>query len=66
MAVTCPYCLRENADLALVCNACARDIAIPDTLKTEHRDLLAKRDAARQELSRLTDEIAQLRAKRRG
>jgi hypothetical protein len=65
MALTCPYCLRENPDLALVCANCSRDIALPETLAAERLDLIAKRDAAKSELLRIRSEIAAIRAARK-
>jgi len=53
----CPYCQAENADSALVCGSCARDIAVPATLIAERDDLLRKRDQLREELTRARDEI---------
>jgi hypothetical protein len=56
--VTCPYCQAENADGALVCASCSRDIAVPATLIAERDDLLRKRDQLRDELARARDEVA--------
>ena len=53
----CPYCQAENADRALVCASCSRDIAVPATLIAERDDLLRKRDQLRDELARARDEI---------
>jgi hypothetical protein len=66
MAVICPYCFRENDDHVLVCGSCSRDIAVPEALAMERRDLITKRDAALVELSRIRAEIASIRAKRKG
>jgi hypothetical protein len=66
MAIICPYCFRENDDLALVCGSCSRDIAVPEALAMERRDLIAKRDAALAELSRIGTEIAAIHPKRKG
>ena len=55
--MTCPYCQAENADSALVCTSCARDIAVPATLLAERDDLLRKRDQLREELARARDEV---------
>lgn len=62
MALTCPYCLRDAPDLALVCATCSRDIAVPEALAAERLDLIAKRDAAQAELLRIRGEIAIIRA----
>ena len=62
MALTCPYCLRDAPDLALVCATCSRDIAVPEALAAERLDLIAKRDAAQAELLRIRGEIATIRA----
>ncbi|SFP08614.1 hypothetical protein SAMN05216330_105555 [Bradyrhizobium sp. Ghvi] len=53
----CPYCQAENADSALVCASCARDIAVPATLIAERDDLLRKRDQLRAELAQARDEL---------
>lgn len=66
MPMTCPYCLRDNPDQALVCSACSRDIAIPETVAAERLDLIQKRDALRAELKRVEQDIAALRSKRSG
>jgi len=48
----CPFCLQENASGALVCASCSRDIAVPASLVNERDDLVRKRDAVRDELSK--------------
>jgi hypothetical protein len=53
----CPYCRSGNAEEALVCAACARDIAIPKTLIAERDELLRKRDQLREELRRARSEV---------
>jgi hypothetical protein len=58
----CPFCNKEKDNLALVCAACGRDIAIPETLIAERAELLAKRDRLR---SRLAEANARLAARRR-
>jgi hypothetical protein len=58
----CPFCAKEKDDLALVCAACGRDTAIPETLIAERAELLAKRDHLR---SRLAEANARLVARRR-
>jgi hypothetical protein len=55
--VKCPYCQAENAERALVCASCARDIAVPATLIAERDDLLRKRDQLRDELTRARGEV---------
>lgn len=57
MALECPYCAQPNADHALVCNSCARDIAIPASLLAERDGLIRKREAVREELSRAKAEL---------
>ncbi|QUS38731.1 hypothetical protein RPMA_07715 [Tardiphaga alba] len=66
MALTCPYCLRDNDDRVLVCTTCSRDIAIPEALAQERLDLIAKRDAALDKLARIRSEITSFRAGRKG
>ena len=58
----CPFCNKELPDLALVCAACGRDTAIPESLLAERAELLAKRDALRSELAIAN---ARLEARRR-
>ena len=67
MPAICPFCTRENPSNALVCGSCARDIAIPPSLIAEREDLVRKRNAVREELSRIQTELDRLkrRAKHR-
>jgi hypothetical protein len=60
--MACPFCKKELADLALVCSACGRDTAIPESLIAERTELLAKRDSLRSELATAS---ARLAARRR-
>lgn len=57
----CPYCLKENASKALVCDSCSRDIAVPQSLIAERDDLVRKRDVVRRELSAARAELEALR-----
>jgi hypothetical protein len=59
--MNCPYCRSQNADEALVCSACARDIAIPASLIAERDALLRKRAMIHDELRKSEAEIAVLR-----
>jgi len=61
MPMTCPFCAQENASAALVCATCSRDIAIPASLIEERDELVRKRDAAREELSRAKRELEALK-----
>ncbi len=61
----CPFCQSANADGALVCAACARDIAVPATLIAERDDLLHKRDQLRDELKRARGEIEAIMLRRK-
>ena len=61
----CPYCQAENADRALVCASCSRDIAVPATLIAERDDLLRKRDQLRDELARARDEVETIMRRRK-
>lgn len=63
--MTCPYCQAENADGALVCASCARDIAVPATLIAERDDLLRMRDQLRDELTRARDEVEAIMRRRK-
>lgn len=60
--MSCPFCSKELPDLALVCAACGRDTAIPQSLIAERAELLAKRDNLRSELAMAN---ARLEARRR-
>jgi hypothetical protein len=61
MSMICPFCAQENASAALVCIACARDIAVPVSLIEERDDLLRKRHAVREELLAAKRELESLR-----
>lgn len=57
----CPFCQHENALAALVCDSCARDIAVPKSLLAERDELLGKRDILRKELAAASAEVEKLR-----
>jgi uncharacterized membrane protein YvbJ len=61
--MTCPYCQSQNAEKALVCTACGRDIAIPASLIAERDELLRKREIIREELRKAEAEIAVIRSR---
>jgi hypothetical protein len=61
----CPFCLKQNAPEALVCDACARDIAVPKSLIAERGDLARKRDIVIHELGKAKAEIERLARKKR-
>jgi hypothetical protein len=61
--MNCPYCRSENAEGALVCVSCSRDIAIPATLIAERDELLRKRDLLLNELQRARHEINTIRGR---
>ena len=63
--MNCPYCRSENADDALVCATCSRDIAVPPTLIAERDELLRKRDLLLDELRRARSEIEMIRSSRK-
>jgi hypothetical protein len=63
--MNCPYCRSENADDALVCATCSRDIAVPPTLIAERDELLHKRDLLLDELRRARSEIEMIRSRRK-
>lgn len=54
----CPFCASEKDENALVCPACNRDTAVPQSLRTEHEELLRKRDSLRVELAQAKDKLA--------
>jgi hypothetical protein len=67
MTFECPFCAQMNADHAIACNSCCRDITIPVSLIEERDDLLRKREAVREELARAKAELETFkRAGRRG
>ncbi len=61
----CPFCLKENASKALVCESCARDIAVPEKLVAERDDLIRKRDIVRREVLAARAELEQLNRHRK-
>jgi hypothetical protein len=61
MSMICPFCVQENASAALVCAACSRDIAVPVSLIKERDDLVRKRDAVREELSKAKRALEELK-----
>ncbi len=65
MPAECPFCTQPNAEQALVCTACSRDIAIPASLIAERDELVSKRTLARQELAEAKDELERLRRRQR-
>jgi hypothetical protein len=64
MPMMCPFCLKENALKALVCDSCSRDIAAPEQLIAERDELLRKRDFVRKELVAARAELEQLRRRK--
>ena len=65
MAFECPFCAQPNADHALACNSCCRDITIPASLLAERDDLIRKREAVREELSRAKAELESFKIRKR-
>jgi hypothetical protein len=61
----CPFCLKQNALEALVCDSCSRDIAVPKSLIVERDDLVRKRDMVRDDLMKAKAEIGQLRRRKK-
>ncbi len=61
----CPFCMQENAEGALVCASCGRDIAVPASLIDERDDLARKREAVRQQLSEARAGLEALRRDRK-
>jgi len=61
MPITCPFCAQENALAALVCASCSRDIAVPVSLIDERNDLVRKRDAVREDLSKAKRALEELK-----
>ena len=55
--MSCPFCQSDNASAALVCAACGRDIAVPESLLAERDALLRKRDILREALAMATSEL---------
>ena len=56
----CPFCQNENAQAALVCASCARDISVPKSLLAERDGLVRKRNILRQELAVASAELEKL------
>jgi hypothetical protein len=56
----CPFCLKENAPQALVCQSCSRDITVPASLIAERDELVRKRDTVRLELLTTRAELDKL------
>ena len=63
--MSCPYCRSENDKDALVCAACARDIAVPSTLIAERDELLREREALRDDLKRRRSDIETINRRRK-
>lgn len=61
----CPFCLKENALNALVCDSCSRDIAVPESLIAERDELIEKRDIVREKLSAAKAELERLRHRKK-
>ncbi len=57
MTIECPFCAQPNLDHAIACNSCCRDITVPVSLLAERDDLIRKREAVREELSRAKAEL---------
>jgi len=55
--MSCPFCQSDNASSALVCAACGRDIAVPESLARERDALLRKRDILHEALAAATSEL---------
>lgn len=60
----CPFCNKEKDDQAMVCAACGRDTAVPESLIAERAELFAKRDALRAELAQASDRLAERRRRK--
>jgi hypothetical protein len=65
MAFECPFCAQPNAEHALACNSCCRDITVPESLLAEREDLIRKREAVREELSRAKAELESYKIRKR-
>jgi len=63
--MNCPYCRSKNADDALVCASCSREVAIPATLIAERDELLRKRDLLRDELRQARGELEAIKGRRK-
>ena len=60
----CPFCIKDITEGALVCAACGRDIAIPESLIAERAELLAKRDDLKSELAKANARLAARRGRK--
>lgn len=65
MSNECPFCAQPNVAHAIVCQSCARDIAVPESLIAERDELIRTRDKVRDELSRAKAELETYRRRRR-
>jgi hypothetical protein len=61
MPTLCPFCMQENALNALVCASCSRDVSVPASLINERDNLMRKRDAVREELSKAKRALEELK-----
>jgi len=59
-----PILQLEKDELALVCGACGRDAAIPESLIAERAELLAKRDGLRLKLAEANARLAARRGRK--
>ncbi|HET7886064.1 MAG TPA: hypothetical protein VFL62_07550 [Bradyrhizobium sp.] len=55
--MNCPFCESDNSVSALVCAACGRDIAVPQSLIAERDELVRKRDMLASQLASVTAEL---------
>ena len=60
----CPFCNKEKDDQAMVCAACGRDTAVPESLIAERAELLAKRDVLRAQLAHATARLLERRGRK--
>jgi hypothetical protein len=58
----CPFCRTANANDALVCTGCTRDIGVPVSLLNERDNLRSKRQLLLTELEKARSQLAQLNA----
>jgi hypothetical protein len=63
MPETCFFCKVESDGQVLVCTACGRDTAVPESLAAEHQALLQKRDRLRADLIEAKARLASRRRK---